>query len=262
VVLVKNGHADSKRSQENAIARSIAIALGGATQRADLPGAPDNTVDFLLTTPMGVEALEVTSLINGVAAGFWKAADRHSPSPPGLTRAWMLCVAPQVARVVRIAKLAPPLLAQLEARGELRFDTREMARSQAELWWAMSVRRGYAIEAEPQLLFSSSTVGALGADSVVAPAAEQAMRPDNVKKLLASNAVRRHVGVWIDRSIDAWFAMSETLPLRTPSLVEGIDVLWLGKGLTTNDGIQELWSCDAAAGWWRHPAACEPVTDP
>lgn len=233
---------------------AIARALGGALCPKDVPGAPDSTVDFMITTDRGDEALEVTSVVDGPGDAFWRAADRRSAQRFDLAQGWVLTVTAQVADVSVVYSKSPAMLRALEAREVSRFDTHDLPRSEAEPWWSIGVRRGHGIAgSEPIIGFSRSTVGVLGPDSPLGLTAEQANKDDNVAKVVNSGGVRRHIGVWIDRSVDSWLGMREgTLPTRRPEIREEIDVLWMGCGLATDDGLHVLWSWDRSTGWVGH----------
>lgn len=247
-----------------AIERELSVVL----VHADRTGG----VDYL--TADGSMAVEVTRVTDEAArrsSQAWSRAEKAIVAGPELLNCWLVFVAETTPGLRTLRARVHPLIAELEVQGLRSFDEHMVDHEVDKrsvlgglfrglrvigVQRALSAPRCSSEAVHVHRVFISPGGGgsASGSDEAVTLlCAELATRPDNSEKLLATEAGRRHLFVWVDsftafaierplRSAPPSWEVdgggSFGLPTQPPSLPAGVTHLWIVHERT---GLGWLW---------------------
>jgi len=252
-------------TDEAAAGRMVARQVGGTVVPRDVPGAPDGTHDLDIEMPDGsVIAVEVTSPRESKLLSIYATAFGKRWAAPSLSAHWQVAFeSGKALDVPRLAEGVVPHLELLEKRGVTEAGTITSAAwrragddvvsafQQITELGATHVRRWSepAAGETPLLLFSGHR-GAGGNPELVNALVEERARA-KADKLQASGADECHLVVWIDSSYsDAELGMATMTPPETsPTLPEGIDVVWAATSGTANEPFGRLWRLEPPGVW-------------
>jgi hypothetical protein len=256
-------------TDEEAAGRIVASQVGGTLIPRDIPGAPDGTHDLDIELPDGsVIAVEVTSAREAKLLSIYATAFGKRWEAPSLTAHWQVAFeSGKALDVPRLAAGVVPHLELLEKYGVTEAgtitsvawrragdDVISTFQQIAELG-ATHVRRWNepAAGETPLLLFSGHR-GAGGNPGQVNALVEERAGAKAAKSL-ASGADECHLVVWIDSSYsDAELGMATMPPPESsPTLPEGIDVVWAATSGMVGELFGRLWRSEPGGRWESIP---------
>ncbi len=254
---------------EQVAGQIVAQQLGGRQHARDVGVAPPGTHDFDIELPGGLTIpLEVTSAADGALEALRNLALGREWKAPSLGHHWWLLVPNDGSvQVKALMTKVVPYLAVLERHGiervggAARADRRpptgasqevtDAALGVFELGAHRAMRWGVPKPGETALVMASLHGGAGSNFDLFNDLVAECARA-KAEKLAAATGEERHLFIWMRPSVsDAELAMA-TLPPpdSTPTLPDGVDVVWVATGPTTQNALfGQLWRLEPLGRW-------------
>ncbi len=254
---------------EETAGKIIAQQLGGTPLARDVPGAGEGVHDLDIKMPDGQRVpVEVTSVADGAIEALRKLALGREWPAPSLGHHWWLGVPNDGSVQVKalMTKVVPHLevLEQNDieqvggvARGARRApdgagqDVADATRMVFELGADRATRLRTPKPGETALVMAS-VHGGISSDFDLLNAAVAECAAAKAAKLAAAEGSERHLFVWIRPSAPGVELAMATLPPpeETPTMPEGLDVVWVATGPTTPGALfGQLWRLRPPGGW-------------
>ncbi len=255
--------------QETAAGQIVAQQLDGQIDPQDVEGAPDGTHDMdIKLADERIICLEVTSAADGPTEALRNAALGREWKAPSLSHHWWLGVPnnPNIKVKALMTKVVPHLevferhdIEQVGGAG--RTDRRppsgadQKVINAAQAVFKLGADRATRLAApkprETALVMASLHGGASSNFDLLNELVAECARA-KAEKLAAATGDERHLFVWMRSSVaDAELAMATLPPPEsTPTLPEGIDVVWVATGPEHPDALcGRLWRLEPPGRW-------------
>lgn len=254
----------SVKAEEVAAGEIVVGQLGeGEATPHDVLGAPDESHDVDIQLPGGRSiALEVTSAADAAMRSMRAAAFEKIWCAPSLRADWWISFdggSPvQIKGMMRGLEAHLKVLEDHEVTEVGRFTPPRPDAPRAVVEATSQILAGRITTAlssaapppgeSARMLLTPHRGLSAGGGEVNARVVEAAEA--NVEKLLAAGADKRHLFIWVDEDAAELEMFSQPPPSSTPSLPDGIDVVWTATRAKAAGALFErLWRLQPPGGW-------------